>query len=261
MSLRNRLETLVVNPRLVEAGSDLAFATSLLEYYNKKKSLSSGRREWLDKLEYKYDAANWTDPLDCESGRTLNEILAHPDLSDRDKSFMESLKGALCRYGSLTEKQGYALGRTATRYTAEGIAALNVWTQQYNGEKRSLAKIAAAYYLNNPPYYGDLADKITNDEGFVPSEKQYKAIVENKYAQKVIAATVAEAKYTLNALIEGRASAPYNIRGKKAFILQIDAAPVTNAAKGTKNYLVLPVGEAAAILVEERAIKLVKKIK
>lgn len=261
MSLRNRLETLVVNPRLVEAGSDLAFATSLLEYYNKKKSLSSGRREWLDKLEYKYDEANWTDPLDCENGRTLNEILAHSDLSDRDKSFMESLKGALCRYGSLTEKQAYALGRTATRYTAEGIAALSVWTEQYNGEKRNLAKIAAGYYLCNPPYYGDLANKIANDEGFVPTEKQYKAIVENKYAQKVIAATVAEAKYAVNALVEGRASAPYNIRGKKAFILQIDAAPVKSAAKGTKNYLVLPISEAAPILVEERAIKLVKKIK
>ncbi len=51
MSLRTRLETLVVNPRLIEAGGDLAFAQSLLEYYNKKGSLSSGRREWLDKLE------------------------------------------------------------------------------------------------------------------------------------------------------------------------------------------------------------------
>ena len=51
------------------------------------------------------------------------------------------------------------------------------------------------------------------------------------------------------------------MRGKKAFVLKVDAAPVVNAAKGVKRYLVLPIGEAVPVLVEEREIKKVKKLK
>ena len=261
MSLRTRLETLVVNPRLIEAGGDLAFAQSLLEYYNKKGSLSSGRREWLDKLEYKYDEANWVDPLNNDDGRVIREILSSTELTDRDRNFVESLKSGLARFGNLSDRQQYALGKVAERYTAEGIAKRSVWLEQYNGEKRNLARIAAEYYAANPPYYGDLAHKILNEDDFVPSEKQYKALVENKYATKVVAAVLAEAKYPVNTLIEGRASCSRAMRGKKAFVLKVDAAPVVNAAKGVKRYLVLPIGEASPILVEEREIKAVKKIK
>lgn len=261
MSLRNRLEALVVNPRLVESGGDVAFATSLLEYYNKKGSLSSGRRPWLDKLEHKYDEANWVDPLDNAAGKNIREILENPELTDRDRSFVESLQSGLARFGNLSDRQEYALGKVAERYTAEGVAKRSAWLDQYNGEKRTFARIAAEYYAANPPYYGDLASKILNDEGFIPSEKQYKAIAENKYAAKVIAAATASAKYPVNTLVEGRASCGRSMRGKKAFVLKVDAAPVVNAAKGVKRYLVLPIGEGTPVLVEEREIKAVKKIK
>ena len=143
----------------------------------------------------------------------------------------------------------------------EGIAKRSAWLEQYDAEKRNLAHIAASYYAANPPYYGDLAHKILNEDGFIPSEKQYKAIAENKYAVKVIAAATAEAKYPVNTLVEGRASCGRSMRGKKAFVLKVDAAPVVNAAKGVKRYLVLPIGEAIPVLVEEREIKAVKKLK
>ena len=51
------------------------------------------------------------------------------------------------------------------------------------------------------------------------------------------------------------------MRNKKAFVLKVDAAPVISAAKGVKRYLVLPIGEATPVLVEEREIKAVKKFK
>ena len=59
----------------------------------------------------------------------------------------------------------------------------------------------------------------------------------------------------------GRASAGPRFRGKKAFVLKTNHGPVTNAAKGTKKYLVLPVGEPSPVVVEEREIKRVKKLK
>jgi len=261
MGLRVRLENLVSNPRLVDAGGDLEFAKSLLEYYNRTGRLSSGRREWVDKLEIKYDEANWVDPMDNATGKTIKEILANPNLSDRDRAFVESLKGGLARFGRLSERQEYALGKVAERYTAEGVAKRSAWLEGYDADKQERARVAAEYYAANPPYYGDLATKVLSEEGFIPTEKQYKALTENKYAAKVIAAATAEAKYPVNTLVEGRASCSRNMRGKKAFVLKVDAGPITNAAKGVKKYLVLPIGEATPILVEEREIKVVKKVK
>ena len=260
MNLRVRLEKLVSNLGN-EASGDLSFAKSLLEYYSQKGRLSSGRREWLDKLEIKYDESNWVDPLDNESGKTIKEILNNPNLSERDRAFVESLKNGLARFGNLSTRQEYALGRVAERYTADGVAKRSAWVESYDADKRNRARIAAEYYKANPPYYGDLAHRILSDDEFVPSEKQYKALVENKYASKVIAAALAEPKYPVNTLVEGLATCGRNMRGKKAFVLKVDAAPITNAAKGVKKYLVLPVGEATPIVVEEREIKVVKKVK
>jgi len=261
MGLRERLEILVSNPRLVETGGDLKFAKSLLEYYNKNGSLSSGRRPWLNKLETKYNAVTWVDPMDNAEGKIIKEVLANTALSDRDRGFIESLRSGLARFGRLSDKQGYALGRVAERYTKEGLVERSAWLNEYDTEKRNIARIVAEYYHANPPYYKDLAGKILNDEGFVPSKKQFKAIAENKYAQKVVAAAFAPAKYPVSTLIEGRASSPVLRRGKKAFVLKVDAGPIVSAAKGVKRYLVLPVGAAAPILVEERDIKVVKKLK
>ena len=92
MNIRERLEALVVNPRLVESGGDLDFAKSLLGSYNERSSLSSGRRVWLDKLEEKYSEENFVDPLDNETGLQLKSLLSE-DLSNRDRAFVESLKG------------------------------------------------------------------------------------------------------------------------------------------------------------------------
>ena len=128
MSIRQRLEALVSNPRLVEAGTDLAFAQSLLEAYNRSGSLSSGRRPWLDKLEEKYDEANWADPFDNEVGRKLNGLLANELLTDRDRSFAESLKRQFGRWGNLSEKQLYALNQMVERFSPEGLRRRENWS-------------------------------------------------------------------------------------------------------------------------------------
>ena len=51
MTLGNRLETLTTSPFLSQR--DKEFASSLLAHYNLRKSLTSGRRVWVDRLEAK----------------------------------------------------------------------------------------------------------------------------------------------------------------------------------------------------------------
>ena len=60
------------------------------------------------------------------------------------------------------------------------------WSSQYDDQKRGRAEICALYYKANPPYFTNLANKILNDDKFVPTEKQYRSICQNKFAMKVI---------------------------------------------------------------------------
>tara|TARA_B100000674_G_C37894450_1_gene940613 strand:+ start:509 stop:1294 length:786 start_codon:yes stop_codon:yes gene_type:complete len=260
MGLRERLENLVANPLVVDS-TDYDFAKGLLEYYNKKGHLTSGRRPWLDKLEAKYDPTTYVDPIKGNpQGEQIVKLLEREDVASRDRSFLESLKGAVARWGKLTDRQAAALERITERYSEEGKQRRAAWNENY-AARRDEAVIAANYYAANPPYYGDLAERILTEPDFVPTEKQFNAITQNKYAQKVIKAAQAPALYPEGTMVEGRAGGNYRFRGKKGFVLKTDHGPITNAAKGVKKYLVLPIGEPAPIVIEEREIKRVKKIK
>lgn len=61
------------------------------------------------------------------------------------------------------------------------------WETSFTADMRELAVLAARYYKTTA-YFQHLADKILNDESYVPTEEEYKKIVLNKYAQKAIKA-------------------------------------------------------------------------
>ena len=141
------------------------------------------------------------------------------------------------------------------RFSAAKVAERKAWAGEYTDERRKIAKICAEYYAANPPYFRDLADKVLNDTEFVPTERQYRALCENKFAKKVLAATTSEPKFEKGAMVKGRSTAIRAIRDKHVVVIDVDAAPVKSAAKGTKVYRVLPVGSPTTILVEERDLK------
>ena len=264
MTYRDRFEDLLKNPRMLSAGIDLEFVTSLFESYKKAGGLSRGRREWLLKLEEKYKEEGWVDPLTGEFGTILKVVLANESLTDGDRSFANSLKNQYVRYNKLSEKQQGALVNMFDRYSPEGQKKASEWNDNYNKNHKREAEIAARYYLSNPPYFGDLATRILEGEGFVPSLRQFNKITKNKYAARVIESTLAEPKFKVDDVIELRANAPFHSSSmrndNKGFIIEIDSKPVTSAARGSKNYLVLPVGSVETIHIEERFIKRVKKI-
>ena len=129
----------------------------------------------------------------------------------------------------------------------------------YDEEKREIASICALYYKNNPPYFSQLAERIFNELDFVPSEKQYKSMCENKFTKKVIEATKAEAKYPVGTVIRGRKNAPINIRDSLFSVIKINATAVQSAAKGAKMYELLPFGKTHTIFCEERYLKKINK--
>ena len=71
----------------------------------------------------------------------------------------------------------------------------------------------------------------------------------------MLAAHFAEPAYPVGSKVAVRANAPRNLKGKQGFVMKTDAKPVINAARGTKVYMILPVGEPTPIFCEERHLK------
>ena len=118
---------------------------------------------------------------------------------------------------------------------------------------------AANYYKANPPYFGDVAERILNDSSYVASEKLYRKMVENKYVQRAMQNAQSTALYEVGSMVTVRSSmsvrgpASY-CRGKDAIVLEAQTAG-TSATKGARIYKVLPVGAALPIETEERYLK------
>ena len=205
------------------------------------------------------------EPVEKVTGHDIPERLSKlsedSNIPQNTKDFLQSLATAYEKYKGLTTRQFEAFEKVEKRFSAEMIAQRDAWAGEYTEEKRAIAKICAEYYLANPPYFRDLAERIM-DETFVPSERQWRALCENKYAKKVIDAALSEPKFPKGIMVRGRATANLGtVRNKLLLVIEADAAPVKSAAKGSKIYRVLPVGSPNTILVEERELKKAPKKK
>ena len=168
----------------------------------------------------------------------------------------------------LSPKQVQILEKIERENSDEAMAAAATWATDYTSpdEKgvspRDRAVIAARYYQTTS-YFQGVVTKVLADG--VPTQKQYRKMVENKYAQKVIEATLSAPKYAAGSFVALRASAPSSARwgtgNKPCVVIKTDAAPVTSAARGAKKYSVLPVGGARPVIIEERHLKAARKVK
>jgi len=192
-----------------------------------------------------------------EQIQRITTLLARTDLTTSTRSFAESLHGSCKKWGTLTDKQWSAFQRMEARFSPKVMASQKAWKDAWNEEKASNLRIAAEYYLMNPPYFGDAANSIMKDKAYVPSEKLYRKMVENKYVQKVIATRAADALYPAGSLVKVRKTArkqAYRYRDRIAMVVSTDG-PVYSAAKGAKTYTILPFGESATIQIQERWLK------
>jgi hypothetical protein len=198
----------------------------------------------------------------------IEKLQRENNITEREQSFCESLQEYWKRHGQLTDKQWNAFDRMASSYNPAVISARKNWSESWNEEKASNLKIAAKYYLNNPPYFTDISTKIIHDPEYVPTEKLYNKMVLNKYTQKVLATTAAPPLFEIGSLVKIRAtymaawaaspialpSRRKDMRNRNAIVVKNDGE-VVRAGKGAKKYTILPFGEPNTLEIEERYLK------
>jgi len=190
----------------------------------------------------------------------LKVAIESTDLLSRwEQGFLESLNEQLRRRGILSERQIEILTRIEEQKLSEEAKTIKEqWIADYSGEKKRIAQICAEYYLQSGYYFFELAKNVANNPDFVPQERAWKKMCENKYAKKVVESHDTPAKYPIGSLVSFRSTAPWNARtlanGKPCVVLSTDG-PITSSAKGGKPYKVLPFGQTVAIDCEERHLK------
>ena len=203
-----------------------------------------------------------TDPALTERIQKMMDFNDEPK-TDWEVGYLESLQSQFGKWDRLSKKQVEVLERMEKKYSPEERELRKSWESSWDEEKQRIALICAQYYLA-AGYFGDLVQKVIDSGGtYKMSPKQYKAMCENKYAQKVLAEAAEPHKYPVGAMVSTRANVT---------VLQLKMAPalaiiehikgnITSAAKGAKKYKVLPVGSVKTHIVEERNIKKLRKSK
>ena len=183
-------------------------------------------------------------------------------LSDWERSFLGSLRDSAKKWGRLTGKQHDVFQRIERKSNPEHIAARKQWNESFTPDMREKLKFAAEYYKANPPYFGDAADRILSNDEYMPSEKLYRKMVENKYVQRALSNANEIAKFPPGTMAMVRDSAQVQgricaYRGKLVMVVEC-ADKVRSATKGSRRLKVLPVGSTDIINTEERFLKKAK---
>lgn len=251
------IDSILADARIV--GRERTFVESIADFYKRNKRLSAGRRRCLLDIEERLKAAPIS--IDPSMKSRLDGLLSRATKAG-DKwamDFIPSLEGQLLAGRDLSPRQKEILAKVEARHSDEAQAARDNWASTFTSEMREKMCIVARYYLANPPYFRELAKKALEDDAFVPSERAYKKMVENKFATKVIESTFSKPKFNPGSHVTLRANAStsglWSVRGKVGVVIKPGAKPVRNAARGSKVYSVLFFGQATPTFVEERWLK------
>jgi len=203
-----------------------------------------------------YPKRQRSERLEVPNGAARFEALMAKKLSDRDRSFAESLKAQFEDGGKLSPKQIECIDNMERRYSPESQLKRERWAQSYKKEHRPTALICANYYITTT-YFRDLSLKIGSDEDFVPTEKQFNALTKNKYAQKAIKAATEPPAFPVGSLCKVRAN--FNLVSDRRLHDQMGLV-VANHAKGLyASSTILVNGENVKL--QDRCLKAAKKKK
>lgn len=181
------------------------------------------------------------------------------DLSSNVLSFVRSLALSYKRNDGITEKQYQAFMKVEQDYFDSIIESRDPnWVDNYDAEKREKARIIAEYYVQNPPWFGDVSHKILTIDDFIPPEPQYNKMIENSYSEKVLESHYSDPRFQVGdyvSLRKNHKSGVQNVDKGVFAVLQVAPEAVSTAAKGTKKYKILPMNSVETYIVEERWLK------
>lgn len=255
ITLADRLTALVNDENLDQRSRD--FAGDLLKHLLAKKSLTRGRRVWVDRLEARAAEAAAAPKVEVPADvKALHEKIVE---REGEKSWSAGFVGSIIHQMS----QGRALSRRQQEVLAEKREEFSgEWETEYRTAYRADAVLLASYYrASRLPYWQGMTTKILEVEDYVPSKRSFFKMYTNKFAQRVLEQNKAPATFAVRDAVQLRNNAHTRanfpgLAGKRGFILSVGG--VVEAVKGGRGYTVLFAGSSKPLVVTERCLKGVK---
>ena len=177
------------------------------------------------------------------------------DLTDWEFGFAASVLDQYKRR-NLSDHQHAIVDKILAKHDPAAVKARSDWRDSFDEEKQALARQAAEYYTVNPPYFGDVARKILNDPAYIPTEKCFVKMTQNKYVQRWIAQREAGPAFAKGQLVRFRRNRLVGqyvgSRFKGTLAVVCNVGDQVSATKGSRSYQVLPIGKVKPITAEER---------
>jgi hypothetical protein len=164
-----------------------------------------------------------------------------------EQTFLGSIKASAEKYKSLTVGQHNTLVGIEARYNPAAVAARNEWAAKWDEQKKNDWKFMIDYY-SKTPYYKGATDKVKANPEYIPSENEYKAICENKYAVRMLKNRDIPPKFRVGQLVV------YKRYGSHHLATVITVGELSSWSKGSREYNVMLVGEANKLLALEKEL-------
>ena len=216
--------------------------------------------------------------------KAFNHLQYHADhMNTWEQGFVESLEYQFKKKGRLSVSQEKHLFKLNDKYNMNKIREAQQWVKNYGPEQRDVAVKCAKYYDGQyQTYFHDIVNKVLGDpEHHILTLGEYNKLCKNKYALKVLASYEVPEKFTVGDMVQIRANNRVDIantdqksgavpRGMRAtwffanktcMILEVNALPITRAAKNSRVYKVLIIDETSPIYAHESDLKKLRRRK
>ncbi len=200
-----------------------------------------------------------------------------------EQGFVDSLEHQFKQKGRLSVSQDRHLLKLTDKYNMDKIREAQQWNKNYGPEQRDIAVKCAKYYDGQyTNYFHDIVTKVLDDpEGHILSLGEFNKMCKNKYALKVLESYNAPEKFAVGEIVQIRANnrvdiantdaktgavprgmrATWFFKNKTCMVLEVNALPVTRAAKNSRVYKVLITDETSPIYAHESDLKSLRRSK
>ena len=198
-------------------------------------------------------------------------------MTEWEVSFCHSLIHQLEKGRTLSEKQMTVYQKIEGKLQSD-LRGHAGWKSSWDALKAKRWKMALTYYEGEGTYFQQLVRRSKVDPEWIPTESEYKKLTENKFASRVIQELEKDPVFQPGQCVQLRSNAGIeslrredfrtsgytheSLRLLKSSILFIlgPRDVVASAAKGAREYKVLPAGWTQSIVVQERYLKKAKNV-
>lgn len=200
-----------------------------------------------------------------------------------EQGFVESLEHQFKQKGRLSVSQEKHLFRLSDKYNMDKIREAQEFAKNYGPEQRDIAYKCALYYDGQyVHYFADIVNKVLDDPtGHVLTLGEYNKLCKNKYALKVLDSYDTPELFSVGDMVQIRANnridiantdqktgahprgvaATWSFANKTCMVLEVNAKPITRAAKAARIYKILIIDETSPIYAHESDLKKLRRRK